>query len=158
MYVAKQSLRYNMTFNQLQASDVVDGTQTITLGEFTYEVRLLSSDEWDGLLYPVHVDDPNDQNWGIDYTDADLGIVEGNGRGTWTQTLADNDDAIFRGYTDLTSVSGVRQDYSTDVHGWRPVLVLVGTSDLIFPLSTFAQYRTGLRAVHIYDWRYQTTG
>ncbi len=108
----------------------------VTIGPHTYMVRLLTGGdadpasaaggEWNRLMYPVHVDDPDGLGWGIDYTDADLRLVD-TGRATWTQEAdgANADNRIYRGNGGVTSFGSSIPTIENSPYGWRPVLELI---------------------------------
>src|SRR6056297_2956116 len=79
LYIAKKSLRYDLSWDNINAANAVYGSQTITIGSNTYKVRLLrgagvdpaptygttcsddpgANSEWNDLLYRIHTDIPN---------------------------------------------------------------------------------------------------
>lgn len=131
-YVAKQSIRYSISHSHLNAQDLVFG-RTVEIGDYQYIVRLMTGlvdpdtltagGEWNRLMYPIHVDDPNQQGWGINYTNADLNVGVGNGRRSWTQEMHP-DSTTLRGYRGASSVEDLNAaSTSNTFFGWRPILV-----------------------------------
>ena len=91
LYIAKKSLRYYLSWDNINAANAVYGSQTITIGGNTYKVRLLrgagsdpaptygttcsddpgANSEWNDLLYRIHTDIPN-------CSDPTIGMPGGN--------------------------------------------------------------------------------
>lgn len=99
------------------ASDPIDTTNFDAVDSCTYDLG--AGSEWNELIYRIHQDvpicgDPNhDQyhggpqvggNWAT-YTNGDLGIVSGNGRGTWTQEQASDSTSLRVRRGSVTSVA-----------------------------------------------------
>lgn len=139
LFVAKKPVRNDVSWNDINSVDVVYGDVQLTIADRIYRVRLLtggnrdpataSGGEWNALLYPVHQDDPNNQGWGIDYTDEDLQIVDYYpGRNQWCQEASGiiTGERLLRGYQDITNPSFAPPGGNNNNRGWRPVLELVG--------------------------------
>lgn len=144
VYVSKKTIRYSVSHDTLANAGVVYGGpegQTITTpAGLQFRVRLLTGlddsgtytagGEWNRLIYPVHSSDPTGQEWGINYTDADLGVAAGNGRASWIQETNPNDASrrVIRGLSPSSSVESLTSDpsgSSSALIGWRPVLEVV---------------------------------
>lgn len=138
LFVAKQTFRYSTTWNHINNANLVFGSETIELFGHIYSVRLLTGmvdpdtrtagGEWNRLMYPIHVDDPNQQGWEINYTNADLNIASGSGRASWTQETDPNNtkNQINRGYSSVTTLRSGIYPQSDSGFGWRPVLEYLG--------------------------------
>jgi len=137
VYVAKKPIRHTITAREINDQHLTvenSSTSTVTVNDNVFKVTLLTGGdtnpasspggEWNRLMYPIHIDDPDGLEWGINYTNGDLSIGEGDGRATWTSASETDTygDRIFRGHSSLTAFSSVRTDYAVAVHGWRPVL------------------------------------
>ena len=78
-----------------------------------------SPNEWNTLIFPIHADSgtqtqtANTPNW-ASYSNADLLIVSGNGRGTWTQETPNTITARRVGHGSY-GLAYVTSDYSYDV-------------------------------------------
>jgi hypothetical protein len=117
IFVAKKAIRHSISWNHINSKGAVYGQAVITIGGVRYAVRLLSSAEWNALIYPVHVD--YGQWW--NYTNADLLVASGDGRASWTSTPSGS-SRVCRGYGSVTD-SGSYTPSNTDAfYGFRPVL------------------------------------
>lgn len=139
-YVAKRTIRHSITHDQLAVVNLVYGDRSVEIGRITYVIRLLTGlddsgtltagGEWNRLIYPIHVDDPNQQGWGINYTNRDLNVRTGNGNGyiSWTQeTNPDNTtQRVYRGNSSVEALSTARSAYANAAYGWRPILIPIG--------------------------------
>lgn len=137
LFVAKQAFRNSTTWDEINNSNLVFGSETIELFGHRYSVRLLTGlvdpntyragGEWDRLMYPIHVDDPNQQGWGINYTNADLGVASGNGAASWTQETDPSDTPyrVNRGYPSVVTLRTYVASFTGGNGGWRPVLEYV---------------------------------
>lgn len=140
LFVAKKPARVDVSWDDIGQQNAVysDGNwsgATVDIGELSYQVTLMSGGdddpaneaggEWNALMYPVHVDDPNDEGWGIDYSDDDLGF-NSDGRRTWCQEVwaGDTSRRISRGSNGVDPISDNSPDYTGDFSGWRPCLRL----------------------------------
>ena len=122
------------------ASDPIDTTGYDQTDSCTYDLG--AGSEWNELIYRVHQAEPfcGDPshggyhggpqvggNWGTGYTNADLGIVSGNGRASWCQEtdLNVSSHRVARGVG--TSVAYFRRYPASDAgsgYGLRLVLAL----------------------------------
>lgn len=118
LFVSKKTIRYNLCWNDINAVGAAFGT-IITLNGIKYAVRLLSSAEWDALIYPVHV---NYSTWAT-YSDADLNIT-GNGGYTWTSTPSGS-GRVYRGYTSVSYLGHNIPSVVYSGYGFRPVLEIL---------------------------------
>lgn len=121
IYVAKQSFRHSVSWNHINAAGAVWGEKLVQVGNHVFACRLLSSAEWNKLIYPVHV---NYGEW-ASFSDVELNIT-GNGRFTWTSTPTDSNRILRGGNSVEHSVADSPSNaYSTI--GFRPVLVYLYT-------------------------------
>jgi hypothetical protein len=116
-YVAKKTFRHSISWDNINAVNAVFGDRIVTIGNDVFSVMLLSTGDWNRLIYPVH------ENYGTfaSFTNEDLQIATGNGYRTWTSTPSGS-DRISRGpiSVEYSYVSSPSNDYSYD--GFRPVL------------------------------------
>lgn len=120
-------------------------TVTVNIEGHVYRVTLMTGadadpatgtgGEWNDLLYPLHVDDPDGAGWEVGYTNEDIGV--GNdptesgslrlGRGSWCQEIGASDSAtgVIRGITTISFFTLLRSHNNTTSNGWRPCLRLV---------------------------------
>lgn len=144
LFVSKKPMRRNVSWDAISAANAVYGGESgsvITTAQGDqFRVRLLTGGngdpstaaggEWNRLLYPVHIEDPNGTGWGIGYTNADLILDQEHpyGRASWTQETpaADVNDRVTRGNSGLTNywVAAISSSTS-DAFGWRPVLEFI---------------------------------
>ena len=118
LYVAKKPIRYSISWNDINSWGAVYGEAIIMIGGVRYAVRLLSTTEWEDLIYPVHVDYGQWEQ----YTNADLYIGGSyNGRYTWTSTPSSS-YRIVRGYGDVSDSNFSSPSNTSDSRGFRPVL------------------------------------
>lgn len=119
IYVAKQTFKHTVSWNHINEAGAVWGEKLVQNGNHIFACRLLSSAEWDKLIYPVHA---NYGTW-ASFSNTELNIT---GNYTWTSTPSGS-KRIYRGYISVEySSSNVP---STDVSylGFRPVLVYLYT-------------------------------
>ncbi len=141
LYVAKKPSRHSVSWDAISAANAVYNdinAPTIVVGDRTLRVTLLTGGngdpstaaggEWNRLLYPIHVDDPDTTAWGVNYTNADLVMGTGNGTGAycWTQETISGDTTsrVNRGGQSLTYYLSTTSTASSSSTGWRPVLRL----------------------------------
>ena len=137
MFVALKPLRYNLSWDHINARGAVFGTRTVSIGGKTYKVRLLTGGdadpaegaggEWNLIMYGAHKD--MEPNWD-GYSDADLVTISsaGNGSYSWCQETSASypTDRVVRG--GYSGVAGFSMSSPSDRHesnGWRPVLELL---------------------------------
>lgn len=183
LYVAKQPLRHSISWEDLYQAGLVYGVdgpgpspspsgspvnqlRALTLGEHFLTVRLLTGGdadpaaeaggEWNRLLYAVHQDDPNVDKWGVNYTDADLNTTNGDGRTTWCQETGVDDAGIrvLRGGLSVSHFNPYSSTASSSNIGWRPVLELTPSIELLFPVDDLYYTTDYVKSVHVYDWTY----
>lgn len=150
LIVAKKSIRHSISWLQLNSAGVVTGSKIITIHGKQYRVRLLRgadsnptsvspgyyvngthNSEWSKLFYPLVTGDSNlpveIRNPAAPYTNTDLGIISGNGGGTWCRETNSSitNGRTWRGMYSVTYIG--RQDYtfSNIGFGWRPCLELI---------------------------------
>ena len=121
-YVAKKSIRHTISWNSINAVGAAFGQKVVAIGRHIFAVRLLSSAEWDKLIYPVHA---NYGTW-ASFSNADLGVASGDGRASWTSTPSSS-NRVIRGYTSVeNSGNNLPSSANSDI-GFRPVLVYLYT-------------------------------
>lgn len=129
-YVMKQPGRNRVSHDDLSELGLVDGSKLITLEGTQYRLRVMSGlddygslSDWSRLFYPIHEDDPNEQEWEINYTDDDLGLE----CGSWCQETNPNNSAdhVSRGFSHVEN-SYMRPSWFTHgSYGWRAILIPV---------------------------------
>lgn len=136
LFVARNTFRYAMSWDQLQAINVVDGSRIITVGGTKYRIRLLKGGdadyavgpgrEWDALMLRVHTSYPAGTRWAA-YTDAQMSVTTGNGFVTWCYDFQQSSpgNKVTRGNGSVSAFNIYRADTSNYATGWRPVLELV---------------------------------
>ena len=129
LYVARRPFRAGISYDAINEVGAVDGTTTITLNNSEYRVRLLSDNEWNILMYGAHEDALPDFD---NYNDNALWIAdEREGRGSWTSTVGENEEErVVRGAGGLEHSLELPTDRTGNRLGWRPVLELVGESNV----------------------------
>lgn len=121
VYVAKQSFRHSVSWNHINAAGAVWGGKLIKIGNHIFACRLLSTAEWDKLIYPVHV---NYGEW-ASFSDAELNIT-GNGGYTWTSTPSGS-NRVVRGGGSVELPGNYSPSSAFPSLGFRPVLVYLYT-------------------------------
>jgi len=144
LYVAKNPVRDSISWDVINSSGAVYGETTITLGSFTYKVRLLRgadtdptdvtnwttdpvgthNSEWNRLIYKVSNEIPSSQvggNW-ADYSNSALGTGS---YVNWTQETPNSASSsrVVRAYS--SGIDGFGYNPSTSLYAWRPVLELI---------------------------------
>ena len=123
LLVAKKTFRHTVSWDDINAVGAVWGEKIIEIGSVKYRVRLLSTREWNDLMYPIHVDHPSGApNW-AEYTDQDLLVHSsfGNGSYSWTQTKS-GENRINRGYIGVTNSTSNTPSAMNYYLSFRPVL------------------------------------
>jgi len=138
LFVAKKPIRHSVSWDNINAvSAVYDDVSApaIQVGGNTLRVTLLTGGnadpasgaggEWNDLIYRVHQSDPTGTNW-ASYTDADLVVGSGNGRGSWMQETSPSNASyrVGRGASSLTYFGTAASSTAPSSNGWRPVLRL----------------------------------
>lgn len=135
-YVAKRTVRYNLSHNSVRGANLVSGDRSVVIGGITYVIRLLTGlvnrntyragGEWNRLLYPI-ASSQDSLGWGVNIPDADLGVTEGNGRRSWVQETSPNipSNRAYRGFTSVGWMDTSPSSTSTSDMGWRPILIPV---------------------------------
>jgi len=155
--VAKKTIRYRLSWNQLDSALLVYGGRLVNIKGNTYKVRLLRGaeadptawltsmsqenpimmqpSEWNRFIHRVAAGNPSGAPSWANFTLSDLSIaVSGTGRMTLCQeTLGENTlQNIARGNTNLSIFNYTNKSDGTiagqDHYGWRPVLELVGVA------------------------------
>lgn len=145
-YMAKKPLRYNLSWNDINGEDAVDGTAEVTYGDYTYKVRLMwggDSDpgtsygvnEWNTVMYSL-VDCVDDGHLGEDAEGSDgkweewgndaVGIggdSNPDGRTSWCQEVSGN-NSVNRGWHSVSDWRSHHAMFAFPSRGWRPVLEL----------------------------------
>lgn len=140
LFVAKRPLRRALSWSQINEVGAVYGgpdDATVTINNYNFKVRLLTGGnadpasgpggEWDDLIYPVWVNDPNGRYW-ASYTGAELGFVASRGQISWCQET-DVSGPKYRlsrgGINTPVNISGIDATRINTGDGWRPVLELI---------------------------------
>ena len=125
LYTAKKTFRRSVSWNDINAVNAIYGERLIEIGGHTYAIRLLTSEEWDRVIQPLHVDGIQPRLH--DYGDIDLYVnysVSGGGTYTWTST-PDGSSRVSRGYISVSSSISYSPSYSNSNVAWRPVLEFI---------------------------------
>lgn len=117
-YVAKNHFKHIISWDNINAIGAAFGNKVVAVGNKVFAVRLLSTGEWDKLIYPVHV---NYGQW-AQFTDAQLNI---SGIYTWTST-PQSSYRILRGDSVSYSGNGAPSAAGSG-YGFRPVLEFLYT-------------------------------
>lgn len=147
LYIAKQSIGRNISWNDLNAAGLVDGSRIIEIAGKRYKVRLMrgtsndpENNEWNDLIYRVHYQDPTKTFWET-FTDADLGLGGTGGTpyyraGSFVMMQEEVNASVITirgggldGAT-LTLTGNLPKTSSHETYGWRPVLEYIGASGL----------------------------
>lgn len=142
LFVAKRTIRHSISHDTLANAGVVYGgpeAQILTTAHGDqFRVRLLTGlvnpetyaagGEWNRLIYPVHVDDPTGQEWGVNYTNEDLNVGVGDGRACWVQETHPTNPAnrVGRGSSSVEFLNSVTSSHTSAFFGWRPILEYLG--------------------------------
>lgn len=139
LFVSKGIVSRSWAGNNIQVVDLInagvlkggDTAPVVEIDGFSFKVRSLTGGngnpstgpggEWNALMYPVHIDDPDNLGWGINLTDRelDIGPIDDVSVYTTCQEVADS-LYVRRGFDGITSYT------ESGYAGWRPVLELVG--------------------------------
>lgn len=125
IYVAKKTYRHSISWNDINAVGAVTGAAGVWIDGRYYAVKLLSTTEWDALMYPIHVDHPSGAPVWANYTDEDLLVrsTYGNGSYTWTRTKSGT-NRVSRGYGGVAGSYDYTPSSAYAGRGFRPVLSL----------------------------------
>lgn len=121
-YVAKKAILNSISWNAINANGAVWGDRMVEIDGMLFAVSLLSTQEWDKLIYPVHVDFGEwDQ-----FTDEDLLVhyTHGNGSYSWTSTPSGS-GRILRGGYGVANSDNYSPTNSNSHVGFRPVLTFL---------------------------------
>jgi hypothetical protein len=123
LYVAKKTFRHSISWDNINAIGAVFGEVKLNRA---FKVRLLSTEEWNLLMYPIHKDHPSGApNW-ANYTDQDLLVHNsfGNGSYSWTSTQ-DGSDRVYRGRYGVSYSYSYTPSEAYAFYGFRPVLEIL---------------------------------
>lgn len=141
VYIAKKTVVNEVSYNNLNTAGVIAGTRIVTIGSTRFYIRSplglggLGSNEWEDLIYRVHVDDPTLTHWEV-FTNEDMNIgLDGSGNPiTGDQTITSDSGSVngyyTRGATGLTSKDAISAGGVNNFIAWRPVLVLIGVKNI----------------------------
>lgn len=123
LLLAKKTFRHSVSWNDINAVGAVFG-KPIKIGNDVYTCRLLSTVEWNELMYPIH----KDYGQWAQYTDAELLVhsTHGNGSYSWTSTPSGS-SRVSRGRTGVSYSFNFTPSASDSNHGFRPVLEFLYT-------------------------------
>ena len=146
IYIAKQSVRYGLSWDSINATGAVHGKTVTDKKGNEYLCRIptgAESDphprnetgnditrgglcEWDALMYRVHTDVPVGQvgdNW-ESFNSSGINIGIGNGGYTWCQEVSTrNGYRVRRGGNGLAHLYDLLATTASAVIGFRPVLI-----------------------------------
>lgn len=145
VFVSKKNIRNSVSWDHLNAVNVVNNSRTITIQGEQYRIGLLKGlgpdtsgyvrntydtpatygSEWNRLMYPVSIDIPSYpktsqtiDNWASfpqDDSADGLNITAGNGRYSWTQET-DPTNTTYRVGRGYNSVTNLRSGTSSDTY------------------------------------------
>ncbi len=119
IFITKKPIKHSISWDSINAAGAVYGDKIIELGGVQYAITLMTTDEWNQLIYPVHVDYGQ---W-AQYSDADIVVGSGDGRNTWTSTpILNSPNRISRGRAEVADLMGLAPSFATKDMGFRPVL------------------------------------
>lgn len=121
LYVAKKTFRHTISWDSINAVGAVWGEKLVQVGNHVFACRLLSSAEWNKLIYPVHV---NYGTW-ASFSNTELNITGDGGR-TWTSTPSSL-NRLNRGGSPIESSTSSSPSTANSFIGFRPVLVYLYT-------------------------------
>lgn len=147
LFYPKKPLRGGFTWEHINSNGLVDQGTIVDIDGYSYIVRLIrgsefnptdgdlgNGGEWNALIYPVHVDDPNAQGWGVNYTNEDLQIDNRfwcYERGTPSTEITSTSTALQRGGNeDVTHQLFASIDWDQESRVWSPILELVGPTEV----------------------------
>lgn len=112
LFIAKKTFRGAISWNNIDAVGAAFGKK-VRIGNAIYLCRLMSTTEWNDLIYPIHEEF---DEW-ADYTDADIQI----GVYTWTSSPSGT-SRVLRGNNSVTYSTSDTPGTSYSSCSWRPVL------------------------------------
>lgn len=121
LYVAKKTFRHTISWDHINEAGAVWGEKLVQVDNHIFACRLLSSAEWNKLIYPVHV---NYGTW-ASFSDTELNIT-GNGGYTWTSTPSGS-FRLIRGIDSVECSSNYIPSGAGSTYGFRPVLIYLYT-------------------------------
>jgi hypothetical protein len=130
LYLAKRTFRHSISWDQINGNGSVFGTRLVIVNGKSYKVRLLTSAEWNILMYGVHTGIDPDWTYRTTvfnfplYGNSDLGVESGDGSGSWVQDVSSS-NRVIRGSYGITGAFATGSGSTNSGHGWRPVLELV---------------------------------
>lgn len=121
-YVAKKTIKYGIPWNDINAANAIFGDRVIEINGMLFAVRLLSTEEWNMLMYPVHEDFGE---W-AQFTDEELLVHNsfGSGSYSWTSTPSGS-NRIIRGDNGVTNSGNYSPTNWNSNMGFRPVLTFL---------------------------------
>ena len=146
IFVSKKTLRYGISWNDIDSKNGVEGKQVIANNGITYNCRLLTGadknlttatdgmgSEWNNLIYRVHNEIVGENNGnkqvGVNWdnmSDKELGVTyraSPNGSFTWCQEHYRATARVFRGSYSVSYFNSYNPTSTDTSIGWRPVLV-----------------------------------
>lgn len=126
LFVAKKPIRHTVSWDNINAVGAVWGNSMISKNGIGYIVRLLSTEEWNKLMYPIHKDHPDGSpNW-ENFENCDLQVHSscGNGSYSWTSTPSGS-SRVYRGGSGVTNSNSSNSFYANNNYGFRPVLEIL---------------------------------
>lgn len=111
LFSPMKPIRYNLSWNDINSANAVNGSKTVSIGGLTYKIRLwrgaentpanyVDSDkdaigsEWNKLMLPIHEKAPSSwlyngfagttEDWGINFSDSNLGVNKNYTVGSYT--------------------------------------------------------------------------
>lgn len=148
IYIAKQTVRYNVKWDEINAVGAVYGKTVTDKKGNEYICRIPTGAEadphprndetgnditrgglceWDALMYRVHTQVPVGQvgdNWeSFNTTETNISSYSGSGRYTWCQEVHPYSNATYRIVRGHDSLANFSRTSANQNRGFRPVLV-----------------------------------
>ncbi len=124
LFVAKKTIRHTVSWIDIDDVGAVFGGAGFVYNGLLCKIRLLSTEEWDALIYPIHKDHYNNAPEWDNFEDIDIQVnysVSGNGCYTWTST-ASGSHRVTRGSSGVSYSGNYTPGAARDDFGFRPVL------------------------------------
>lgn len=115
--LSKMCIRDAISWNTLDALGCIYGQKLVAIQGGLYAVRMLSTAEWDTLIYPLHT---NYDTW-ASFSNTDLGIVS---MYNWTSTISSS-QRVIRGVSSVTYSGVFGPTYEEAGFGFRPFLEFI---------------------------------
>lgn len=116
-FLSKMCIRHTISWDDLNTLKLVYGDKLVVIQGGLYAVRMLSTTEWNALMYPLHT---NYKTW-AEFTDAQLGISS---ILTWTSTTS-GAERVVRGSGGVTTSIAFLPTTTNSAFSYRPILEFI---------------------------------